>query len=123
MSKILSIENGNLTQKVIDVSFKMIGYEVIRSDGEGDVLELFKQNQKDISLVLCDYILPKENGITIISRIKKINSSVPCFLMTGLFNDPQIPIDSYEKGVDLVIYKPFRFEYLQQNFIKYLTDK
>ena len=69
MAKILVIEDDKSTRDIYSTVLKNAGYEVeVAGDGE---LGLFKAKEGGYDLILLDIMLPKVDGLTILSELKK----------------------------------------------------
>ena len=106
-AKVLVIEDEeNICELFKDVLTEK-GHQVETvSDGiEGT--KLFEANEFD--LVFTDLGMPRMSGWEVAEKIKGIDKSVPVFLMTG-WNIEQKESEIKEKGVDLIIKKPFTMD-------------
>ncbi|MBW2999017.1 response regulator [Candidatus Woesearchaeota archaeon] len=120
MASILTVEPKDELKNTIGRRFEDLGYEILTLHNGVEAVELYRANSKDISLVLCDYDVPKLDGIETISQIKQINPSSICYLTTDTSNDTDFSNRAYERGADLVIFKPLRFEMLYLYFAENL---
>ena len=105
MSKILIIEDEEPIRRVLvriltdeDSSFEI--HEA--SDGK-EGLELIKNDSYD--LVLCDIKMPKVDGIELLQRTRKTNSTIPFIMLTGHGNI-ETAVESMKLGAYDFISKP-----------------
>ena len=105
MSKILIIEDEEPIRRVLvriltdeDSSFEI--HEA--SDGKKG-LELIKNDSYD--LVLCDIKMPKVDGIELLQRTRKTNSTIPFIMLTGHGNI-ETAVESMKLGAYDFISKP-----------------
>ena len=105
MSKILIIEDEEPIRRVLvriltdeDSSFEI--HEA--SDGKKG-LDLIKNDSYD--LVLCDIKMPKVDGIELLQRTRKTNSSIPFIMLTGHGNI-ETAVESMKLGAYDFISKP-----------------
>ena len=105
MSKILIIEDEEPIRRVLvriltdeDASFEI--HEA--SDGK-EGLELIKNDSYD--LVLCDIKMPKVDGIELLQRTRKTNSTIPFIMLTGHGNI-ETAVESMKLGAYDFISKP-----------------
>lgn len=105
MSKILIIEDEEPIRRVLvriltdeDSSFEI--HEA--SDGKKG-LDLIKNNSYD--LVLCDIKMPKVDGIELLQRTRKTNSTIPFIMLTGHGNI-ETAVESMKLGAYDFISKP-----------------
>ena len=59
-------------------------FENVYEASDGDkALEIFKQNQHSIDLILTDQFMPNMNGLEMIREVRKLNSKLPIILITS----------------------------------------
>ncbi len=105
MSKILIIEDEESIRRVLvrilneeDSNFEI--YEA--SDGKKGLESISKEN---FDLVLCDIKMPKIDGIELLQRTRKKNSSLPFIMLTGHGNI-ETAVESMKLGAYDFISKP-----------------
>ena len=54
--------------------------------------------QKKMDLVLVDYIMPIENGIQVIEKIRTFDTEIPIILITGMEHAEDIKIEALKRG-------------------------
>ena len=88
--KILIVEDEEILAKVLEEKFSNSGFKVsIASDGEA-VLPLAKKNKPD--MILLDIILPKIDGIEVLTRLKEDEDlkNIPVIMLSNLNEDEKI---------------------------------
>lgn len=84
MEKIVFVEDETALQKMLSAALKEAGYDVITAaDGEAG-LAAVRSEKPD--LVLLDLILPRMDGFTVLSEIKKDETTahIPVIVLTNL---------------------------------------
>ena len=71
------------------------GYTVIEAGDGEEALRLFSDNGKEITLVVCDVVMPKMNGRETCEAIKKIRPDIKVLFTSGYTRDVII-----DKGID-----------------------
>jgi two-component system, chemotaxis family, chemotaxis protein CheY len=66
-----------------------------------------------ISLIVCDWNMPEETGIDLLSHLRHEGNLTP-FIMVTARSDTDSVLEASNKGVDLYICKPFSSEELQR---------
>ena len=84
------------------------GYEVIWAKDGREVLAIFKE--KEITLILLDWMLPVYDGLTVLRRIRQ-SSSVSIIMITARSQTSDISM-ALDQGLDDYITKPFEIEEL-----------
>lgn len=108
-AKILWVEDDPSIGFIVKDNLEENGYEVSYcSDGES-AWQTFMRNTFDICLF--DVMLPKKDGISLLSQIRKKNETIPVLLVTAM-NDDESKITGFQKGADDYITKPFNMQEL-----------
>jgi len=84
--------------------------QLIAEDGKVG-LELFKENQNTIDLVITDVNMPNMNGLEMAKEIKTINPNIPIIVATA-FSNSEYLLEAIELGVDKYVLKPINIKKL-----------
>ena len=76
-------------------------------------LELFKNHEKEIDLIITDVNMPILNGLDMIKEIKKININIPIIVATA-FSNKEYLLEAIDIGVDKYVLKPIDIAKLLQ---------
>ena len=68
-------------------------------------LELFKEHENEIDLIITDVNMPILNGLDMIKEIKKININIPIIVATA-FSNKEYLLEAIDIGVDKYVLKP-----------------
>ncbi|KKT34951.1 MAG: Response regulator receiver protein [Parcubacteria group bacterium GW2011_GWA2_44_12] len=87
MSKILVVEDEQTLLKMIQITFEVAGYEVLTALNGKEAIEKLGETP---DLILLDILMPGEDGIETLKKIKQRNDSreIPVIILTN-FNDPE----------------------------------
>lgn len=109
---ILIIEDNIDIQKLLLNSFKDQYNILLADDGEKGLLQYNKN--KNISLIITDYMMPNVNGMEFISFIRKENKSLitPIIFLTA-YTSKNIKEDILNLGAVDFLYKPFSVKELK----------
>ncbi len=109
--KVLVVDDSSVDLEVISLVCDALGCSVdVASDGF-EAIKLFQANRYD--LVLTDYVMEPMNGVYVVSRIKELDPTANCILVTG-FPDAAVRRVAQEGVVlDLVI-KPIHAQSLKE---------
>ena len=103
MEKILIIDDNKLILRSLKESISKMGYTTLEAeDGETGLL-LVRNEQPD--LVITDFQMPGIDGLEVLSKIRKLNISLPVILLTG-FGDVVLTIKSIQLGAFDFLEKP-----------------
>ncbi len=108
--KILLVEDDTSLGFIISDQLRSDGYNVtLCTDGA----EGFKRfNQEEFHMCIFDVMMPKKDGFTLASDIRKINSDIPILFLTAKSNDED-KVQGFKSGGDDYLTKPFNVEELQ----------
>lgn len=104
MYKILVADDEALIRRLVCDFLRKSGYETIEAVNGAEAIEIFKNN-KDISLVICDIMMPEADGWEVCKRIRE-TSSVPILMLTARSQEFD-ELMSFESGADDFVTKPF----------------
>ncbi|NTV85003.1 MAG: PAS domain-containing protein, partial [Bacteroidales bacterium] len=84
---ILLVEDEEGIREFVSNLLKEKGYRVLSAASVQEALKLFQENQKKISLLLTDVVLPDRNGLDLANELKKIIPQLPVILSSGYTGD------------------------------------
>ncbi|RXK02949.1 EAL domain-containing response regulator [Halarcobacter bivalviorum] len=76
-------------------------------------LELFKEHESEIDIIITDVNMPIMNGLEMIREIKKINPNIPIIVATA-FSNTEYLLEAIDIGVDKYVLKPIDMKKLLQ---------
>ena len=102
--KVLMVDDESRMRKLVSDFLTHKNYEVYEAaDGE-EAIDMLYEN-KDISLIILDVMMPKMNGWEVCRQIRK-DSKVPIIMLTAK-GEEQDELQGFECGADEYIAKPF----------------
>jgi PAS domain S-box-containing protein len=118
-ARILVVDDEKL---ICDMTMKMLhglGYTVTTCTSGKEALQLYRNDWKEIDLVLLDMVMPEMGGRETLTAMRKINLDIKVLLCSGysLTGETQ---EIVKKGTASFIQKPFRMEKLSQKIAKAL---
>ncbi len=109
MNKILLIDDEPDILRVLGISLKADGYEVIPALNGAEGIEAFTREKP--SIVITDIKMPGMDGIEVLERIKELDPDTEVIIITG-HGDIDNAIESLKYGASDFINKPVRDEAL-----------
>lgn len=97
MATILCIDDESAALSVRKRVLESAGYRVLASRSSEEAVRLFRT--ESFNLVIVDYWMPGMNGIVTARQLKKINSSVPIIILSGLSQLPDETIGVAERWI------------------------
>jgi DNA-binding response OmpR family regulator len=107
--RILVVEDELHIAKILKIELEYEGYDVLVANDGKSGLEAALLEKLD--LILLDVLLPKMNGMEILRRIRKENSSIPVILLTAR-NMTMDKVTGLDQGANDYITKPFEMDEL-----------
>lgn len=102
--RILYADDEQRMRKLVHDFLSKENFEVIEAENGEQALDIFLEN-RDISLVILDVMMPKMNGWDTCKEIRKI-SKVPIIILTAKSGEDD-ELNGFEIGADEYISKPF----------------
>lgn len=109
MEKILLIDDEQDIVRVLSMSLKSDGYEVVSALSGKEGLDVFNKESPDI--VLTDIKMPGMDGLEVLKEVKNINPETEVIIITG-HGDIDSAIEALQYGASDFINKPVRDEAL-----------
>lgn len=107
--KVLMVDDESRMRKLVSDFLTRKGYQVIEAGDGEEAIDKFYED-KNISLVILDVMMPKMNGWDTCRQIRK-NSNVPIIMLTAK-SDEASELNGFDCGADEYISKPFSPEIL-----------
>ncbi|MGD2185686.1 MAG: response regulator [Desulfobacterales bacterium] len=132
MDKLLLIDDEPDILRVLSMSLKADGYDVVSAKNGPEGIEAFEQEKPDI--VITDIKMPGMDGIEVLKKVKNLKADTEVIIITG-HGDIENAIEALKHGASDFINKPVRDEALaialkrarekfdiKQQLKKYTTD-
>ncbi|MCX5904346.1 MAG: response regulator [Proteobacteria bacterium] len=108
---ILVVEDDDAVRELICEILNEDGHHVEAAGNGRKGLELF--TSKNFDMVFTDLIMPEMSGWQLAEEIKTISSTTPVALITAWTLNMEVA-ELRSKGIDFIVFKPFRDEQLQK---------
>nr|WP_319270754.1 response regulator [uncultured Draconibacterium sp.] len=118
--KILYVDDEELNITVFQLTFSKY-FEVLTADSGKKGMEIF-QNDPDIKFVISDMKMPEMNGLEFIRKIKNECQHIPCSILSGYKQSPEI-LSALNNG-EIVGYqlKPFNKGAVEQLIKEHISS-
>lgn len=104
--RILIIEDNPMVVKSLEFKLTKDGYDVIVAEDGRKALEILRDDNDSIQLVITDLMLPYISGTELIEHIRNNTPSMPIIVLSTS-NQEEIITDAFMMGVNDFITKPF----------------
>ena len=98
-----------------------LGYQALTASHAEEALEIFRQRQLKIDLVILDLNLPSVDGYQLLHQLQSIAPQVKVMMASGFFGQEEMDKLKHA-GVVAMIHKPFRASQLQTEIFKVLQE-
>jgi PAS domain S-box-containing protein len=118
---ILVAEDEDVVRDFVCETLVTHGYKVIESVTAGQCLQLAKEADQPIHLLLTDVIMPEMNGRELYSRLQEISPATRVLFMSGYTDNVVVHHGVLEEGVNF-LQKPFTIQDLAKK-LRTILDK
>jgi len=118
---ILLVDDEKMITDVGKQIIKRLGYDVLTAGGGKEAIEIYKENQDKIDLVVLDMIMPVMGGGETFEKLKEIDSNVRVLLSSGYSLNSQAS-EIMALGCAGFIQKPFYMKELSQKIAAILKE-
>jgi len=103
MKRILLVDDDKALNRSVDILLTLDGYQTLPVyDGEEALQKLLHQK---FDLLITDLIMPKIDGIELISKVRKLNSTLPIMVISGQLNNRLVNLLKKQE-IQYIITKP-----------------
>ena len=118
--KVLLVEDEGIVRETFAEMLEEKGCEVTAASNAEEAILNFQKYQCD--LVFSDLSMPRINGIELAKKLRKINSQIPIFIITG-WNEKDNNLNKFNGLIDGIIHKPFNMEKIERAISKVFNGK
>ena len=120
-SRSVFIVDDHMTiQKMLSDLLGCLGYNTLTaSDGE-EAVELYKEKQEQIGIVLLDLVMPGMNGVSTLHKLREINPNVKVIICSAYFQPEQVP-EIRENSISGFLNKPYSITTLSEKMEEVLS--
>ena len=112
MARILIIDDDSTTQLLLQRTLRQQGYDIVlASDGEEGLIEAKAIRP---ALIICDWIMPRKNGLEVCSQIKSTAElSTTFFILLTSLDSVEDRVKGLDAGADDFLCKPIEMNELK----------
>lgn len=116
---LLADDEQNLRKTTAEV-LESMGYRVLQASDGLKALEVYKEHQEDIAIVLLDVVMPHMGGVQLAKELRKMKVDTPIIFMTGYARENVLDKSQQISNCDILT-KPVQFSTLDHT-IRQLID-
>lgn len=118
---VLLVDDEDIIRVTCAQQLKKYGYRVLVAKNGEEAVELYKEKQHEIDLVIMDMIMPKMNGREAVEIIKEIDKDCKVIISSGFTKEEDMAkLDKV--GISGFIHKPFRDSELSKMISEVLKE-
>ncbi len=118
---ILIVDDEPLIVKMVQAMLQDLGFRTIYKAGNGlEALDYFAESVNVIDLVICDWMMPKMDGLEFLHHLRAKHVMIPFIMLTSR-KEPGHIIAAKEIGASGYIAKPFNAAELRDKMEKIVT--
>jgi len=118
---ILFVDDEDMIVKVGEQILDRLGYKVIIAKSGKEAIELYKEDQEKIDMVILDMIMPDVDGKIAYEKLKEINPEIKVLLSSGYSITGQAQ-EILDKGCNGFIQKPYSLKDLSLKLREILDE-
>ena len=107
VSTILVVEDDAIVRMLIVDVLEELEFKVLEADGSEQALEILKDTNQHIDLMMTDVGLPIKDGRQLATEARNIRPALPILFASGYAETIEVPVDMH------VIGKPFSIDQLR----------
>jgi two-component system cell cycle sensor histidine kinase/response regulator CckA len=119
---VLFVDDEEMICDIGEQILKAMGYRTMIARNGREAVEIYKENQEKIDMVILDIFMPKMGGGEAFDRMKEVNPNVKVLISSGCSVNDQV-MDIIGRGCTGFIQKPFRFKDLSYKMREVLDRK
>lgn len=113
---VLVVDDMEQNRDLLAHQLELAGFKTVKADGEQETKKAL--SEKVINLVLLDIMMPKVDGITLLSEIRENSeySNIPVIMVTAL-DVIDVAQECLRKGACGYVTKPYDIDLIKQKII------
>ncbi len=110
---ILLVEDDSMVLQLAQAALEYYGYRVLTARDGLEGLDVYRQNQSEIALVILDVGMPRMGGRDTFKELKQMNPTVKVLLATG-YNPGETVEEMIKEGARGLVRKPYQVHTLAE---------
>ncbi len=111
VATILAVDDDRIVLGLLDSVLSMAGYRVLTADGGRSAIQVFKDNEGRVNLLLTDVMMPDLTGPVVAERLRSIQPDLAVLFISGFHDADLVQRFVTAKGFSLLP-KPFTVDAL-----------
>jgi CheY-like chemotaxis protein len=112
---VLVVDDETSVREVLKTVIEVIGFTVLDAKDGVEAVEVFRQHQDEIRLVLCDLTMPRMDGWETLAALRKLAPDIPVILSSG-YSEAHVMEGNHPELPQAFLSKPCRLVELREAF-------
>ena len=117
---VLLVDDETSIRQALATAIKSLGFTVLEASDGVEALEVFRQHQEEIRLVLCDLTMPRMGGWETLTALRRLAPGIPVILSSG-YGEAQMMAGERPELPQAFLSKPYAFKALSETIARVLT--
>ena len=110
---VLLVDDDEMLRDMAAAMLKRLGFTVLAAKDGVEAVELFRQHQDEICLVLSDLTMPRMDGWETITALRKLSPGIPVILASG-YDKSQVMAGNHPELPQVFFSKPYGLQVLKE---------
>jgi CheY-like chemotaxis protein len=103
---VLAIDDESVMLDILKAALEDAGYTVLTATSGSENIKLYREQWRNIHVVLLDFMMPEMTGDLVFDHLKQINPNIAVLVVSGSVDRPR-QMMMMQKGVRGIVQKPF----------------
>ena len=109
---VLVVDDEAALQKILASVLKHMGFTVLAAQDGVQAVEVFREHQDEIRLVICDLTMPRMDGWETLTALRQVKPGVPIILSSG-YNEAHVMAGNHSELPQAFLSKPYDLKLLR----------
>jgi CheY-like chemotaxis protein len=119
---VLVVDDEITLRDLLTTAIKGMGFKVMDAWDGVHAVEVFRQHQDEIRLVVCDLTMPRMDGWQTLTALRQLAPDIPVILSSG-YSEAQVMAGPHSELPQAFLSKPYEYEKLSQTIFQVLNSK
>jgi PAS domain S-box-containing protein len=119
---VLVVDDETIVREVLKTVIELLGFTVLCAKDGVEAMEVFRQHQNEIRLVLCDVNMPRMDGWATLTALRLLAPDIPVILSSG-YSEAHVMAGDHPELPQAFLSKPCRLGELSEVFSRVLSRK
>jgi nitrogen-specific signal transduction histidine kinase/CheY-like chemotaxis protein len=115
--QVLLVEDEDTVRKVAEVMLRRLGLQVLTAVDGAEAVQIFRENQDRIALVLSDLTMPRMNGWETLNALRHLQPDIPVILASG-YDEARVMAGDHAEKPQAFLQKPYEMKTLKETLEK-----